>query len=192
MWPVTRPPAGRVGDRGRRGRAARGAPAARHRRRRRPLRGGGGRAARFAEALGDPRGGDVGRQGRAHGTPWLAGGLGVNGSRAANELARDADVVLCAGTRLSDFTTGSHSLFQHPDVRFVGLNVNAADAHKLSADPVVADAREDACEALRGAVARRPLRPRSGPGRGALAAPTSTPTSRRARASRSARARCCG
>jgi 3D-(3,5/4)-trihydroxycyclohexane-1,2-dione acylhydrolase (decyclizing) len=79
---------------------------------------------------------------------WLAGGIGVNGTRAANELARDADVVLCVGTRLSDFTTGSHSLFQHPDVRFVTINVNAADAHKLDAVPVVADARE-ALDALR-------------------------------------------
>jgi 3D-(3,5/4)-trihydroxycyclohexane-1,2-dione acylhydrolase (decyclizing) len=39
-------------------------------------------------------------------------------------------------------TTGSHSLFQRVDVRFVGINVNAADAHKLSATPIVADARE--------------------------------------------------
>ena len=32
-----------------------------------------------------------------------------------------------------DLTTGSNSLFQRPDVRFVGLNVVAADAHKLGA-----------------------------------------------------------
>jgi 3D-(3,5/4)-trihydroxycyclohexane-1,2-dione acylhydrolase (decyclizing) len=73
---------------------------------------------------------------------WLAGGLGVNGSRAANELAKDADLVICVGTRLTDFTTGSHSLFAHPDVRFVSINVNPSDAAKLSAVPVVADARE--------------------------------------------------
>jgi 3D-(3,5/4)-trihydroxycyclohexane-1,2-dione acylhydrolase (decyclizing) len=97
---------------------------------------------RFAEDLGVPVAETSAGKGALAGCDWLAGGLGVNGSRAANELARDADVVLCAGTRLSDFTTGSHSLFQHPDVRFVGLNVNAADAHKLSAAPVVADARE--------------------------------------------------
>jgi 3D-(3,5/4)-trihydroxycyclohexane-1,2-dione acylhydrolase (decyclizing) len=56
------------------------------------------------------------------------------------------------GTRLSDFTTGSHSLFQDPEVRFVAINVNAADAHKLSATPVVADAREG-LDALREALA---------------------------------------
>ena len=66
----------------------------------------------------------------------------MNGSRAANELARDADVVVCVGTRLTDFTTASHSLFQNPHVRFIGINVNAADAAKLSATAVVADARE--------------------------------------------------
>jgi 3D-(3,5/4)-trihydroxycyclohexane-1,2-dione acylhydrolase (decyclizing) len=38
-------------------------------------------------------------------------------------------------------STGSQSLFQHPDVRFVGLNVDATDAHKLSAIPLVCDAR---------------------------------------------------
>jgi 3D-(3,5/4)-trihydroxycyclohexane-1,2-dione acylhydrolase (decyclizing) len=73
---------------------------------------------------------------------WLVGGIGVNGTRTANELARTADVVLCVGTRLGDFTTGSRTLFEREDVRFVGLNVNPADAYKLSATPVVADARE--------------------------------------------------
>jgi 3D-(3,5/4)-trihydroxycyclohexane-1,2-dione acylhydrolase (decyclizing) len=74
--------------------------------------------------------------------PELVGGIGVNGTRAANALAEQADLVICIGTRLTDFTTGSHSLFQHDDVRFISINVNAADAHKLSALPVVADARE--------------------------------------------------
>jgi 3D-(3,5/4)-trihydroxycyclohexane-1,2-dione acylhydrolase (decyclizing) len=49
--------------------------------------------------------------------------------------------VICVGTRLQDFTTGSQSLFQHPDVRFVSLNVSPADAHKLGSLPVVGDAR---------------------------------------------------
>jgi 3D-(3,5/4)-trihydroxycyclohexane-1,2-dione acylhydrolase (decyclizing) len=65
----------------------------------------------------------------------------VTGTRAANALAREADLVVCAGTRLIDLTTGSHSLFQDPDVRFVGVNVVARDAHKLGALPLVADAK---------------------------------------------------
>jgi 3D-(3,5/4)-trihydroxycyclohexane-1,2-dione acylhydrolase (decyclizing) len=102
----------------------------------------------FAEALGVPVAETSAGKGALAEGPWRVGGLGVNGTRAANQLARDADVVVCVGTRLSDFSTGSHSLFQHPDVRFVGINVNASDAHKLSAIPVVADARE-ALDALR-------------------------------------------
>jgi 3D-(3,5/4)-trihydroxycyclohexane-1,2-dione acylhydrolase (decyclizing) len=73
--------------------------------------------------------------------PLALGGIGVTGTRAANALAREADVVVCAGTRLIDLTTGSNSVFQHPDVRFVGVNVVARDAHKLGALPLVADAK---------------------------------------------------
>ncbi len=69
------------------------------------------------------------------------GGVGVTGTRAANALARDADLVLHVGTRLIDLTTGSMSLFQDPGVRFVGVNVRARDAHKLDAVPVVEDAK---------------------------------------------------
>ncbi len=74
--------------------------------------------------------------------PWdhalQAGAIGVTGATAANALAHEADVVLAAGTRLSDFTTGSHSLF--PQAAVVGVNVNALDATKMRALPVVADA----------------------------------------------------
>jgi 3D-(3,5/4)-trihydroxycyclohexane-1,2-dione acylhydrolase (decyclizing) len=72
----------------------------------------------------------------------LVGGIGVEGTRAANYLAANADVVICVGTRLGDFVTGSRSLFQHPDVRFVTVNVTPHDAAKLGALPIVADARE--------------------------------------------------
>jgi 3D-(3,5/4)-trihydroxycyclohexane-1,2-dione acylhydrolase (decyclizing) len=79
--------------------------------------------------------------------PACVGGIGVNGTGAANELAAAADVVLCVGTRLSDFTTASRSLFRDVGVRFVAINVDAGDAHALGALPVVADARA-ALEAL--------------------------------------------
>jgi 3D-(3,5/4)-trihydroxycyclohexane-1,2-dione acylhydrolase (decyclizing) len=105
----------------------------------------------FAGELGIPVAETSAGKGSLVASDWLVGGIGVNGTRVANELARDADLVVCVGTRLSDFTTGSHSLFQHADVRFVAVNVNAADAHKLSAAPVVADARE-ALDALREAL----------------------------------------
>jgi 3D-(3,5/4)-trihydroxycyclohexane-1,2-dione acylhydrolase (decyclizing) len=69
------------------------------------------------------------------------GGIGVNGTHAANALAADADVVVCVGTRLSDFTTGSRALFADPRVRLVGVNVAAADARAAGGLPVVGDAR---------------------------------------------------
>lgn len=73
--------------------------------------------------------------------PCAVGGLGSTGASAANALAADADVVLGIGTRYSDFTTASHTVFGNPDVRFVNLNVARFDAAKHSAEMVVADAR---------------------------------------------------
>ena len=74
--------------------------------------------------------------------PASLGSLGATGTTAANEAARDADLVIGVGTRWSDFTTASFSVFQNPDVRIVNINVTAFDAHKLSGAVVVADARE--------------------------------------------------
>lgn len=71
--------------------------------------------------------------------PLQAGAIGVTGSPAANALARDADVVLAVGTRLQDFTTGSHSLMTQ--ARLVSLNVQSFDAHKWQGLALVADAR---------------------------------------------------
>jgi 3D-(3,5/4)-trihydroxycyclohexane-1,2-dione acylhydrolase (decyclizing) len=73
--------------------------------------------------------------------PCAVGAIGATGTTAANELAREADVVLGVGTRWSDFTTASRSLFGHPGVRFVNLNVAAVDAFKHAGLPLVADAR---------------------------------------------------
>ena len=50
-------------------------------------------------------------------------------------------MVLCLGTRLSDFATASRSAFENPDVRFISVNVNASDAQKLGGLAVVADAK---------------------------------------------------
>jgi len=73
--------------------------------------------------------------------PMNAGPIGSNGSTSANKLAREADLVITLGTRLSDFTTASKSAFQNPTVRFVGINVAPMDANKLAARPVVSDAK---------------------------------------------------
>jgi 3D-(3,5/4)-trihydroxycyclohexane-1,2-dione acylhydrolase (decyclizing) len=73
--------------------------------------------------------------------PLALGSIGVTGTTAANALAEAADVVLAVGTRLQDFTTGSWALFKNPKRRIVGLNVQAFDAFKHRALPLICDAR---------------------------------------------------
>jgi 3D-(3,5/4)-trihydroxycyclohexane-1,2-dione acylhydrolase (decyclizing) len=73
--------------------------------------------------------------------PMNAGPIGSNGSTSANKLAREADLIITLGTRLSDFTTASKSAFQNPTVRFVGINVAPMDANKLASRPVISDAK---------------------------------------------------
>jgi 3D-(3,5/4)-trihydroxycyclohexane-1,2-dione acylhydrolase (decyclizing) len=62
--------------------------------------------------------------------PMNAGAIGVTGSSAANELARNADLVIALGSRLQDFTTASHSLFSAPGQDLVSVNVCRLDAVK--------------------------------------------------------------
>ncbi|MGH8837510.1 MAG: 3D-(3,5/4)-trihydroxycyclohexane-1,2-dione acylhydrolase (decyclizing) [Actinomycetes bacterium] len=73
--------------------------------------------------------------------PATVGAIGATGTTAANTLARNADVVIGVGTRWSDFTTASRSLFAGAGVRFVNLNVAASDAYKLAGHALVADAK---------------------------------------------------
>ncbi|HET9445302.1 MAG TPA: 3D-(3,5/4)-trihydroxycyclohexane-1,2-dione acylhydrolase (decyclizing), partial [Steroidobacteraceae bacterium] len=72
--------------------------------------------------------------------PLNVGAIGVTGSAAANELAAQADLILAVGTRLQDFTTASHTLFQNPQRRFVSINVCRHDAAKGDAVAVQGDA----------------------------------------------------
>ncbi|OHW39671.1 3D-(3,5/4)-trihydroxycyclohexane-1,2-dione acylhydrolase (decyclizing) [Pseudomonas sp. 06C 126] len=73
--------------------------------------------------------------------PLNVGGIGETGCLAANLLARDADLIIGIGTRYSDFTTSSKSLFQHPEVQFLNLNISPGDVLKLDGVQVLADAR---------------------------------------------------
>ncbi len=72
--------------------------------------------------------------------PLNLGGVGVTGCSAANEIAREADVVIGVGTRYTDFTTASKWLFRE-DAKFININVSEFQALKLDALPVVADAK---------------------------------------------------
>ena len=94
----------------------------------------------FAEAHGIPV---VETHGGKSSLPWdhplNAGGIGVDGGPAANALAAEADVVLAIGTRLQDFTTGSHALFAK--AKLLSLNVQSFDAAKWHSTSLVADAK---------------------------------------------------
>ncbi|WP_435241758.1 3D-(3,5/4)-trihydroxycyclohexane-1,2-dione acylhydrolase (decyclizing) [Streptomyces cucumeris] len=96
----------------------------------------------LADATGIPVAStQAGKGSLRHDHPADIGGIGHTGTAVADDLARDADLVIGVGTRYSDFTTASATLFADPAVRFVNLNITPFDAHKLSATTLVADAR---------------------------------------------------
>jgi 3D-(3,5/4)-trihydroxycyclohexane-1,2-dione acylhydrolase (decyclizing) len=106
----------------------------------------------LARAAGIPVAETFAGKGAVQTDEWFQlGGLGLEGNPAASRVAMDADLVLAVGTRLTDFATGSNSLFQHEDVRFVAINTWGRDAVKQGALPVVGDAR-DALTGLRAAL----------------------------------------
>lgn len=96
----------------------------------------------FSEAFGIPIGETFGGKGALREySPLGLGGFGVTGSPCAGKAASQADLVICVGTRLTDFSTGSQSAFNLPGVKFISLNVCAHDAYKQGALPLLADAR---------------------------------------------------
>ncbi len=97
---------------------------------------------RFVEQTGIPVGEtQAGKGALPYDHPGALGAIGTTGTLGANILAREADLVIGIGTRYSDFTTASKTAFQHPDVRFININVAEFDAYKHSAIPLVGDAR---------------------------------------------------
>jgi 3D-(3,5/4)-trihydroxycyclohexane-1,2-dione acylhydrolase (decyclizing) len=83
--------------------------------------------------------------------PQNLGGMGVMGTSCANLIAKEADLIIALGTRLSDFTTISKGAFLNPAVEILSINVNNFDAYKMDAIQIVADAKE-ALHALLGAL----------------------------------------
>ncbi len=107
----------------------------------------------FAEATGIPVAEtQAGKGSLPYDHPLAVGAVGSTGTTAANILAREADLVIGVGTRYSDFTTASRTAFQDADVRFLNVNVAAADAVKHAGTELVADARA-ALDALTRALA---------------------------------------
>ena len=97
---------------------------------------------RLAEATGIPVGEtQAGKGSLPFDHPSSLGAIGATGTLAANRLAQGADVVLGIGTRWTDFTTASHTIFgdQHP--HFINLNVLEFDAAKNAGLSLVGDAR---------------------------------------------------
>lgn len=89
--------------------------------------------------------------------PLNMGGIGVTGGPAANTLAKQADLIIAVGTRLTDFTTASKWGFQNPDVRMLSINVCNFDAFKMDATAVIADAKSAMLDIM-GALAMREYR----------------------------------
>uniref|UniRef100_UPI002181FE81 thiamine pyrophosphate-dependent enzyme n=2 Tax=Pseudomonas TaxID=286 RepID=UPI002181FE81 len=96
----------------------------------------------FAESFGIPFAEtQAGKSAVVSSHPLNVGGIGETGCLAANLLAKEADLIIGIGTRYSDFTTASKSLFR-ADAQFLNLNISPCDALKLDGVQLLADARE--------------------------------------------------
>ena len=77
--------------------------------------------------------------------PWdhefNMGSIGSTGSLASNTLAKEADLIIAVGSRLTDFSTSSKVAFANPDVEFLNINVSNYDAMKMESTLLVADAK---------------------------------------------------
>lgn len=72
--------------------------------------------------------------------PMAVGAIGVTGTTAANQLAKEADLVIAIGSRLQDFTTQSRT-FISSETTLIQINVAQFDAVKHGAVPLHADAK---------------------------------------------------
>ena len=96
----------------------------------------------LVEATGIPVGEtQAGKGSLPYDHPSNLGAVGATGTLAANRVAHGADVVIGIGTRWTDFTTASHTVFGNGPVHFINLNVLDFDAHKTSGIALVGDAR---------------------------------------------------
>ncbi|KPV61725.1 MAG: acetolactate synthase catalytic subunit [Candidatus Bathyarchaeota archaeon BA2] len=75
--------------------------------------------------------------------PLSMGDVGMHGTRVANKLILEADVLLAVGTRFSDRTVGNLDQFC-PDAKIIHIDIDTAEIGKnVEVDiPIVADAKE--------------------------------------------------
>jgi len=108
----------------------------------------------FVEQTGIPVGeSQAGKGSLPYDHPACLGAIGTTGTRGANILAREADLVIGIGTTYDDFTSASKTAFQNPNVRFINININEMDVHKQNGFPLLGDARavlEELATALAG------------------------------------------
>lgn len=69
------------------------------------------------------------------------GGTGILGTSAANKVVMNADLIIGIGTRYTDFTTASKTIFDFDKTRFLNINVNRGQTYKFDGIQVVADAK---------------------------------------------------
>ncbi len=86
--------------------------------------------------------------------PLNMGGIGVTGGPAANAVAKEADLVIAVGTRLTDFTTASKWGFQNPNCRILSINICPFDAFKMDSTAVIADAKTALLDIMGGLTVR--------------------------------------
>ncbi|GKV65862.1 MULTISPECIES: 3D-(3,5/4)-trihydroxycyclohexane-1,2-dione acylhydrolase (decyclizing) [unclassified Sporosarcina] len=98
--------------------------------------------AAFAEKFKIPVGEtQAGKSALAWNHDYNMGSIGSTGSLAANKLAKEADLIIAVGTRLTDFSTSSKVAFANPDVEFLNINVSSMDALKMESQALVSDAK---------------------------------------------------
>ena len=87
--------------------------------------------------------------------PFYTGCVGICGTLAANELMKQADLIIAIGTKLNDFVTNSKGGVKQPDIPLVSLNVSRMDSLKMGSCSVVADAREGIAALYRALTSRQ-------------------------------------
>ncbi len=71
---------------------------------------------------------------------YYLGGLGVTGNACANEVAMNADLVLALGTRFTDFTTSSKTLFNEK-AKIITINTSTFHGSKMRAIMLTGDVK---------------------------------------------------
>ena len=94
----------------------------------------------FVDQTGIPVGeSQAGKGSLPYDHPACLGAIGATGTLGANVMAREADLVIGIGTTYDDFTSASKTAFQHPNVRFININLHEMDAHKQGGLPLLGD-----------------------------------------------------